>query len=100
MNISYRYYKPDMVFTNDREEVINRIQTGKWDCMLCPQMFGCEYGYYGLFIPDKQVKRTREEAEKWLSGMEQSGREVLNNGRFNPENFSDTLPESLYPNQI
>jgi hypothetical protein len=99
MNISYRYIDPDMIFTNDREEVISSIQTGEWDCALCPQMFGSEYGCYGLFIPDKPQKRTREEAEERLSGIEQSGRKAFNNEPFNPDSFSDKLPECLYPSQ-
>jgi hypothetical protein len=100
MNISYQYIEPDMIFTNNREEVIDRIQTGEWNCILCPQMFGYESGCYGLFYPDKPKKRTREEAEKWLSGIEQSGRKAFNSELFNPNDFLDKLPESLYPNQI
>jgi hypothetical protein len=100
MNISYQYIDPDMIFTNSRKEVIDRIQTGEWDCALCPQMFGSESGCYGLFVPDKHTKRTREEAEKRLSGLEQSGRKVFNNEPFNPADFSGKLPESLYPSQI
>lgn len=63
MNISYRYIDPDMIFTNNREEVISRIQTGEWDCGLCPQMFGYESGCYGLFVPDKP-KREQERKPK------------------------------------
>ena len=100
MNITYQYIEPDMIFTNNREEVIDRIQTGEWDCILCPQMFGYESGCYGLFSPDKPKKRTREEAEKWLSGIEQSGRKSFNSELFNPDEFLDKLPESFYPNQI
>lgn len=100
MNISYQYADPKIIFTNDREEVIGYIQTGEWDCSLCPQMFGCESGCYGLFVSDKPMKRTREEAEEWLSGIERSGRKAFNNEPFNPDNFSDRLPESLYPSQI
>ena len=100
MNISYRYIDPDVIFTNNREEVISRIQTGEWDCGLCPQMFGYESGCYGLFVPDKPKKRTREEAEAWLSGIEQSGGKAFNNEPFKPDGFSDKLPESLYPSQI
>ena len=100
MNISYQYIEPDMIFTNNREEVIDRIQTGDWNCILCPQMFGYESGCYGLFYPDKPKKRTREEAEKWLSGIEQSGRKAFNSELFSPNDFLDKLPESLYPNQI
>lgn len=100
MNISYQYIEPDMIFTDNREEVIDRIQTGEWNCILCPQMFGYESGCYGLFYPDKPKKRTREEAEKWLSGIEQSGRKAFNSEPFNPNDFLDKLPESLYPNQI
>lgn len=100
MNISYQYIDPDMIFTNNRAEVIERIQTGEWDCSLCPQMFGYESGYYGLFVPDNPKKRTREEAEAWLSSIEQSGQKAFNNESFNPDGFSDKLPESLYPNQI
>lgn len=36
MNISYQYIDPDMIFTNNRVEVVERIQTGEWDCSLCP----------------------------------------------------------------
>ena len=32
MNISYQYIEPDMIFTDNREEVIDRIQIGEWDC--------------------------------------------------------------------
>ena len=100
MNISYQYIDPDMIFTNNRAEVIERIQTGECHCSLCPQMFGYESGYYGLFESDKHTKRTREEAEVWLSGIERSGRKVFNNEPFKPDGFSDKLPEFLYPSQI
>jgi hypothetical protein len=100
MNISYQYIDPDMIFTNNRAEVVERIQTGEWDCSLCPQMFGYESGCYGLFVQDTTTKRTREEAEAWLSGIERSGRKAFNSEPFNPDDFLDKLPESLYPNQI
>ena len=29
MNISYQYIDPDMIFTNNRAEVVERIQTGE-----------------------------------------------------------------------
>ena len=77
MNISYQYIEPDMIFTDNREEVIDRIQIGEWDCILCPQMFGYESGCYGLSAPDKPKNRTREEAEAWLSGNERSGRKSV-----------------------
>lgn len=99
MKISYQYIDPDMIFTNDREEAISRIQTGEWDCSLCPQMFGYESGCYGLFVLYKPQKRTREEAEERLLGIEQSGRKAFNNEPFNPDSFSDKLPECLYPSQ-
>jgi hypothetical protein len=89
-----------MIFTNNRAEVVERIQTGEWDCSLCPQMFGYESGCYGLFVQDTTTKRTREEAEVWLSGIERSGRKAFNSEPFNPDDFLDKLPESLYPNQI
>ena len=89
-----------MIFTNNRAEVVERIQTGEWDCSLCPQMFGYESGCYGLFVQDTTTKRTREEAEAWLSGIERSGRKAFNSEPFNPDDFLDKLPESLYPNQI
>lgn len=100
MNISYQYIDPDMIFTNNRAEVVKRIQTGEWDCSLCPQMFGYESGCYGLFVQDTTTKRTREEAEAWLSGIERSSRKAFNSEPFNPDDFLDKLPESLYPNQI
>ena len=89
-----------MIFTNDRAEVIERIQTGEWDCSLCPQMFGSESGCYGLFVPDKPKKRTQKEAEEWLSGIEQSGRKAFNNEPFNPDDLPADLPEHLLPGKM
>ena len=97
MNISSQYIDPDMIFTNNRAEVIERIQTGEWACSLCPQMFGYESGYYGLFRSDKPKKRTREETEAWLSGIEQSGRKAFNNDPFTPDDLPPDIPEYLLP---
>ena len=97
MNISYQYIDPDMIFTNNRAEVVERIQTGEWDCSLCPQMFGYESGCYGLFVQDKPTKRTREEAEARLSDNERSGRKVFNNEPFNPDDLPEGIPASLLP---
>ena len=41
---------PDMLFVDDRNEAIKIIQDGHWGCILCPQMFGQETGYYGFFL--------------------------------------------------
>ena len=100
MNISYQYIEPDMLFTDNREEVIDRIKIGEWDCILCPQMFGYESGCYGLSAPDKPKNRTREEAEAWLSGIERSGRKAFNNEPFNPDDLPEGIPASLLPQTV
>ena len=91
---------PDMLFADDRNEVIKFIQEGNWGCILCPQMFGQETGYYGLFLKDKPVNRTREEAEEFLSSVEQSGRKAFRNEPLNPDILPEGLPANLLPNQI
>lgn len=97
MNVSYEYIDQKMIFTNNREEVVDLIQTGEWDCTLCPQMFGSESGCYGLFTPNTPTKRTKEEAEAWLSGIERSGRKAFSNEPFNPSDLPADIPEYLLP---
>ena len=77
MNISYQYIEPDMIFTDNREEVIDRIQIGEWDCILCPQMFGYESGC-----------------------IERSGRKAFNNEPFNPDDLPEGIPASLLPQTV
>lgn len=100
MNVSYEYVDSKMIFTNDRKEVINLIQTGEWDCTLCPQMFGSESGCYGLFSTNKLTKRTKEEAESWLSGIERSGRKAFSNEPFNPADLPEGIPDYLLPGKM
>ena len=91
---------PDMLFVDERNEAIKIIQDGHWGCILCPQMFGQEVGYYGLFLEDNPKQRTQKEAEEWLSSIERSGRKAFRDDSFNPDSLSEVLPASLLPNQI
>lgn len=100
MNTSYQFVDPNMIFTNDRDEVISLIQTGEYSCMLCPQMFGSETGYYGLFASDQPKTRTKEEAETWLSGIEKSGRKAFKDEPFNPNDLPKDIPEDLLPGRM
>lgn len=97
MTVSYRYIDigPDMFFTNSREEVIRLIESGKWDCTLCPQMFGHDTGYYGLFTPQNPERRTKKEAEAWLTSIEESGRRAFSNPpdfRYNLRDMKAGIP--------
>ena len=67
MNISYRYIDPDMIFTNDREEVISSIQTGDGTARsarkcLVVNMDATDFSF--------QISRKREREKKPRSGFQ------------------------------
>lgn len=102
MATSYRYIdtNPQMIFTDDRLEAIRLIETGAWNCSLCPQMFGLEAGVYGLLMADGNGKMSKEEAEKFLLEVEESGKRAFSNDSFSHDNFSGKLAGIPLPNQI
>lgn len=102
MATSYRYIdtNPQMIFTDDRLDAIRLIKTGSWSCSLCPQMFGLETGVYGLLMAEKKGEMPKEDAEKFLSEVEESGKRAFSNDPFSLDNISDKLAGIPLPNQI
>lgn len=76
---SYRYVdvRPKMIFSDDRAEIIELIKSGEWECSLCPQMFGSNTGYYGMFEKEESRAYTTEDAEELLREIEESGKRAF-----------------------
>lgn len=71
IDITYSFFFENaaVVFTNNRNDVVDMISAGH-NCVLCPQMFAEEKGYYGVEKMSDLLPVSKEAAELRLSEIE------------------------------